>query len=501
MTSSSIPQNKLPVIIVGAGPCGLVTALALKKYNVPFVIIERASRSKICSNAGSGFELAATAVEILENRLGLDVSKFMSQYQGMAVLNNNGEVSRHSRIPDDFPGGSVNRAEMQNYLLEQIFPSSKDEEGILLCGSGLEIYREELGADTGSVIATLSSGEEISGCVLLGCDGIHSRVRAVLHGGYDTTQDWKTNVERANNKDPLHYCGAIVYWGKTKVSKGSVLEQEFTKTQMAKETKTTNNGESTHYCTSFLFTITEPNIPVSLFMVPSHNGTVLNWAITVSSKSPTRSTNNDGKDLTRRGGGPLTEEEKNRFFDFSGNGKNSENILGGITSFPLLQELIKETPANDITEAGLHDRENLDLPYSSESNLVAILGDAAHPQTPMTQQGVNMAIADAYIYATNLAVALNKNSKSARDAILDSSTEHRHKGATIIVKFARNVCNILVSQKRFWYWFFYLFTRYAPSKYLMNQMEQADDPNKDFLKHMDENICSPEEQKSMQSIA
>ena len=149
--------EQYPVIIVGAGPCGLVTALALKKYNVPFLIIERASRSKICSNAGSGFELAATAVEILKNRLGIDITKFMSRYEGMAVLDNNGELSRHSRIPDDFPGGSVNRAEMQNYLLEQIFPSPKDEEGILLCGSGLETYREIYEGKTKIVFAGLRS--------------------------------------------------------------------------------------------------------------------------------------------------------------------------------------------------------------------------------------------------------------------------------------------------------------------------------------------------------
>ena len=57
--------------------------------------------------------------------------------------------------------------------------------------------------------------------------------------------------------------------------------------------------------------------------------------------------------------------------------------------------------------------------------------------------------ADAYIYATNLAVALKKNSKSAQEAISDSSTEHRHQGVKIVIKLARNVCNVLVSKKRY----------------------------------------------------
>lgn len=370
--ASSSATNSLPIIIVGAGPCGLVTALALKKYDVPFVIIEKASRSKICSNAGSGFELARTAVKILQDRLGLDVANFMSCYQGMAVLANSGKIIRHSRIRD-FTGGSVNRAEMQNYLLEQIFPSASDEEGILLCGSGLETYREEIqeGANGGIVIAKLSSGEEISGSALLACDGIHSRVRAVLHGGYDDTKDWKTNTETANEKDPLHFCGAIVYWGKTRVPKGSALEHEFAKTQMA---KTAMKGETINHCTSFVFTLTTPTQPASLFVVPSENGTMLNWAVTLKSESSSRSENNNGKDLTRRGGGPLTEADKKRLFDFTAHEKDSESVVKNISDFPLLQQLIELTPASDITEAGLFDRQNLDLPYSSESNLVALLG-------------------------------------------------------------------------------------------------------------------------------
>jgi len=283
--------------------------------------------------------------------------------------------------------------------------------------------------------------------------------------------------------------------------KGSFLEHEFTRTQMAKEPKINKNGESTNYCTSFLFTITTRNTPASLFLVPSQNGIVLNWAITLSSKSPTRSKNNDGKDLTRRGGGPLTEEDKKRLFDFSNHGKDSASVLGGITHFPLLEELIQMTPANDITEAGLHDRENLDLPYSSEKKLVALLGDAAHPQSPMLGQGVNMAIADAYIYATNLALAQKAKTKGVQDAIADSNTSHRHKGAKVVVQLARMWCNILVSQNIFLYWFLYLYTKFASAKELMSQMEKADDSNRDFLKHLDENVCSPKAQEGMQSNA
>lgn len=70
----------------------------------------------------------------------------------------------------------------------------------------------------------------------------------------------------------------------------------------------------------------------------------------------------------------LTEQDKERLFAFGSHGSDSESVVRGVKKFPLLEQLIESTPAQDITEAGLYDRENLDLPYSSEKKLVALLG-------------------------------------------------------------------------------------------------------------------------------
>jgi len=481
------PSNdNLPVIIVGAGPCGLIAAVALKKYNVPFVIIERASRSKICSNAGSGFELAPTSVTIF-NRLGVDVSELVSIYKGLSVLNPDGKLMRNSTL--SVKAGSVNRAHMQNILLKMLFPSPKDEEGVLLCGSGLETYREEVeeSADGGRVVATLTSGETITGCALLACDGINSRVRAVMHGGYDSTKDWETNVERGNELDPLHFCDTIVYWGKTPLQKGSLLEEEFSKTQG-------NDGK----LTSFVFSLTSPKVPANIYMIPAQNATVINWAITVASKEQSKSKNNDGSDLTRRGGGPLTEEEKARLFDFTNDGSNTESVIRGMEGLKILEELIRLTDAKNITEAGLFDRENLDLPFSSESNLVALLGDSAHPQTPLLGQGVNMAITDAYVYATNIAVS-KKNKESPREAILKSTTAQRHKSSKSTVKMARFMCKLFTSQNRFVCWLMYLVCKYSPVSFIVGQVDDSDKSNSDFLKFLDESCCTPKEQEVLKA--
>ena len=49
-----------PVVIAGAGPCGLVAALTFEKAGIPYVIYEKTTTEKLCSNAGSGIDMAPT---------------------------------------------------------------------------------------------------------------------------------------------------------------------------------------------------------------------------------------------------------------------------------------------------------------------------------------------------------------------------------------------------------------------------------------------------------
>lgn len=481
MTASSTNNaTNLPVIIVGAGPCGLVAAATLQKHGVPFVIVERASRAKICSNAGSGFELAPTAFEILENRLGYDISQIVSYYEAMTILTAEGKKIRYIQLPPGFKRGWTNRAEMQNFLLERIFPHPKDEEGILLCGSGIETYHEE----EGRVVATLAStdggpNQTITGSVLLACDGIHSRCRAVMHGRYDST----TGTTH-KNIDPTHYCGALVYWGKTSSPRGSDIDQEFAKTQKASEKDTTTT-------TSFVFTLTTHKAPAVFVCVPSKDKKTLIWAITVNSKAGRSNRGEDkGSDLTRRGGGVLTEDEKKRLFSI-GKGCDKESVFRGIKDFPLIEKLIERTPAEDITEAGLYDRENLDLPYTSEKKLVALLGDSAHPQTPFLGQGANMAITDAYVYATSLAVARATQKKTIPEAVADSDTPVRHQQASQLVQHARFGCNMTTSQNLLTTNLMWLYMKYGSSEAFVNQKIEFDESNRDYLKQLDEGVYSP----------
>ena len=87
-------SSPLPVVIAGAGPCGLLAALVLQRESTPFIVVEKATREKLYSDVGSAFDIAPTAIDILQNRLKLNVETTFTKYEGMCIQRVDGTTLR-----------------------------------------------------------------------------------------------------------------------------------------------------------------------------------------------------------------------------------------------------------------------------------------------------------------------------------------------------------------------------------------------------------------------
>ena len=112
-----------------------------------------------------------------------------------------------------------------------------------------------------------------------------------------------------------------------------------------------------------------------------------------------------------------------------------------------------------------------------------------------------MAIVDAYVYATNIAVALKSKNKTLKEAISHCDTKSRRKSSKKTVKLARTFCNLAVSKNPIFIGFMYLYTRFAPESEFIGLIDQTDNSNREFLAELDEKRCTPEEQVALRQQA
>ena len=107
-----------PVIIVGAGPCGLLAALVLQRRGVPCIVLERQFQTQHKADVGSGYEIAPTAQKLLE-RVGLPADDgFWTPFGGMLLQDMHGKTLR--RIDGNYTLKVVSRSTLQTRLLQAL---------------------------------------------------------------------------------------------------------------------------------------------------------------------------------------------------------------------------------------------------------------------------------------------------------------------------------------------------------------------------------------------
>lgn len=177
-------SNPFHVAIVGGGLCGIALGIALKKRNVSFTLYEsRGSFTEI----GAGINLGPSAMRslrIIEPLLDEKIRKLTTRnppphedtwmilrYGAASGAHKDGEIIHEFKIPG-IGNVSLHRQELLATLAEEMGSEHAR------FNKSLVTYEQ----DIHNVQLTFKDGSVETASVLVGCDGIHSKVRSHLVG-------------------------------------------------------------------------------------------------------------------------------------------------------------------------------------------------------------------------------------------------------------------------------------------------------------------------------
>lgn len=169
-------KGGLQAIVVGAGVGGLAAGVALSRFGINAVVLERLAEFRQIQ-VGGGLHMWPNAMKVhrqlgLEDRIreiGAQVERlYMRTWRGKVLVEAPvGEIGREVGAP----AIGVRRTELQSVLAEAL------PDGVLQLGSELTHFDQ----DADGVTVTLADGRTERGDVLIGADGIRSVVREQLH--------------------------------------------------------------------------------------------------------------------------------------------------------------------------------------------------------------------------------------------------------------------------------------------------------------------------------
>ena len=183
------------VLIIGAGPGGLASAIALRRVGIPAEIFEKSPRHQAY---GGGFTIRSNTVKMLL-RLGVGQQLIEKgvEYRSFDYYSSDGR--RLNGLPEGevadawgTPSIGALRADLYTALMSEI-----DQDTVHL---GARFVRAE--QDDDGVTAHFEDGRQERGALLIGCDGVHSVVRPHVLEGADPIYAGFTCWHNAVSNDP-----------------------------------------------------------------------------------------------------------------------------------------------------------------------------------------------------------------------------------------------------------------------------------------------------------
>ncbi|RLV92355.1 hypothetical protein JA1_003193 [Spathaspora sp. JA1] len=455
-TAKKIKQTKTDVLIIGAGPAGLMCATWLARCGIPFRIIDKRS-TKIFSGQADG--LQCRSLEIFKS-FSESAFDFTTLDNAWKVANHmiemcfwspdeKGELVRNSRVPDTIPGISrftqcvLHQGNIEHWFNESIKEFSEGKVEVERPYLPLSININEAEAENPDAYAVEVLVRDLSKDDLSNPEQFGSKVENGLYRQFDGDQDkfyanLKTDIENDSSVNVDEY---------EIINAKYVLGADGAHSWVRKQLGIDMEGEQTDFVWGVLDMVPITNFPDirsrcaihskdsgSVMIIPRENDLVRFYI--------------QLKEVERD---PNTKTESR---EFTGNvdDKNAKS-KGRIDRSKITPELILKQ-AQKILAPYTLEMTDLDWftgyqigqrvsPNFSRNNRVFIAGDACHTHSPKAGQGMNVSMQDTFNLGFKLALVCKG---LAKQDILKTYESERLKVARDLIAFDHKFSRLFSSK-------------------------------------------------------
>ncbi|KAI1314575.1 hypothetical protein EDD11_002004 [Mortierella claussenii] len=404
----SSDSAKVKIIIVGAGVCGLLTAIQLERAGMDYIVIEKA---RTLSPLGSALSLTPACSYILD-QLGLlkeiqklshpcaKIDYLRDDLSRVGVMNADKQKSRYG-----YDGILITRPTLYNVLLSHV-PKEKVHWGKRMIGFKQDEHSVEIecedNLDSSSLENNIKKTIMYKGDILIGADGAYSSVRRNM---YQSMQD-EGIVLPTEDLAPLRFDSDCVV---------GVTDEVSPEDYPALKSK---NGDF------YVLIGKEKAIQVYLFTFAENR---LGWHICVRLDKPEE---HNEKDFRFSDWKPAVADE---LCDLV---RHYKSPFGGTVG-----DMIDRTPKDRLSKVMLEDK------YFSTwyHKRTVLMGDACHKHLPFGGQGANQAILDS-VHLVNQLYDIPSSSLQDVEKSFKAYYEYRSPNAREVFKSTSLVATILSSR-------------------------------------------------------